>query len=127
MQKAWVEKLKKLRSSSSSTSAPSSSALTPASRKPKNNYPIIIISSSPTALVTMHNVKKFLQEYVFEPSADARARQAAEGNPKADDVIALYRKKTVIDSSGKEIEMSSRYFVVDSVEALSKVRPIECF
>lgn len=27
-----------------------------------NNYPIIMISSSPTALITMHNVKRFLQE-----------------------------------------------------------------
>ncbi|TFY77899.1 hypothetical protein EWM64_g6114 [Hericium alpestre] len=31
-------------------------------RKAKNMYPIIMISSSPTALITMHNVKRFLQE-----------------------------------------------------------------
>lgn len=30
-----------------------------------NNFPIIMISSSPTALITMHNVKKFLQESVY--------------------------------------------------------------
>jgi parafibromin len=70
----------------------------------------------------MHNVKRFLQESVFETSQDAKARSAAEGNPKPEDMIPLYRKKTIIDSSGKEIESHSRYFVVDSVEALSKVR-----
>ena len=30
-----------------------------------NNSPIIMISSSPTALITMHNVKRFLQESVY--------------------------------------------------------------
>lgn len=91
-------------------------------RKSKNNFPIIIISSSPTALITMHNVKRFLQESVFETSQAAKERSAAEGNPKPEDMIPLYRKKTVIDSSGKEHDTQSRYFVVDSVEALSKVR-----
>ncbi|KAJ2927111.1 hypothetical protein H1R20_g10011, partial [Candolleomyces eurysporus] len=125
---AWSEKLKKLReaskSSGTSSNFPSTSTENklPA-RKSKNNYPIIIISSSPTALITMHNVKRFLQESVFETSQDAKARSAAEGNPKPEDMIPLYRKKTIIDSSGKEIESHSRYFVVDSVEALSKFGP----
>lgn len=96
-----------------------------------------MISSSPTALITMHNVKKFLQESVyasyhcislphtnfncsFEPSQEARTRATAEGNPRPEDLIPIYRKRTHIDSSGKETETSSRYFVVDSVEALSK-------
>jgi parafibromin len=101
-------------------------------------YPIIIISSSPTSLVTMHNVKRFLQDSVFESPQDARARAAAEGNPRAEDVIPIYRKRTAIDSSGRETETSVRcvdsllcvlgghvksryrYFVVDSTEALSK-------
>lgn len=30
-----------------------------------NMYPIIMISSSPTALITMHNVKRFLAEAVY--------------------------------------------------------------
>lgn len=118
---AWSDRLKKLketsRSNSAATATPSAESK---QRKPRNNYPIIIISSSPTALITMHNVKRFLQESTFEPSQDAKARSAAEGNPKPEDMIPLYRKKTVIDSSGKEIETHSRYFVVDSVEALSK-------
>jgi parafibromin len=58
--------------------------------------------------------------YSFEPSQEARARATAEGNSRPEDLIAIYRKRTHIDSSGKETETSSRYFVVDSVEALSK-------
>jgi len=69
---------------------------------PENMFPIIMISSSPTALITMYNVRRFLQESVyvtlaflhtlcghryfflpsfrtsFEPSAEARARAAAK-------------------------------------------------
>ena len=89
-------------------------------KKAKNLYPIIMISSSPTALITMHNVKRFLQESTFEPSQEARARAISEGNVKPDDMIPIYRKRTHIDSSGRETESQVRYVVVDSVEALSK-------
>ena len=68
----------------------------------------------------MHNVKRFLQESTFEPSQDARARAISEGNLKPDDMIPIYRKRTHIDSSGREMESHVRYVVVDSVEALSK-------
>jgi hypothetical protein len=33
-----------------------------------NVYPIIMISSSPTALITMHNVRKFLGDALYAPS-----------------------------------------------------------
>jgi len=89
-------------------------------KKAKNLYPIIMISSSPTALITMHNVKRFLQESTFEPSQEARAHAISEGNVKPDDMIPIYRKRTHIDSSGREMESQVRYVVVDSVEALSK-------
>ena len=89
-------------------------------KKAKNLYPIIMISSSPTALITMHNVRRFLQESTFEPSQEARARAISEGNVKPDDMIPIYRKRTHIDSSGREMESQVRYVVVDSVEALSK-------
>jgi len=68
----------------------------------------------------MHNVKRFLQESTFEPSQEARARAISEGNVKPDDMIPIYRKRTHIDSSGRETESQVRYVVVDSVEALSK-------
>ncbi|KAJ3531519.1 hypothetical protein NMY22_g8117 [Coprinellus aureogranulatus] len=126
VQATWHERVKKLKASGSAAAAPTPAPTTDSkslSRRSKNSFPIIIISSSPTALITMHNVKRFLQESVFETSQAAKARSAAEGNPKPEDMIPLYRKKTVIDSSGKEIETQSRYFVVDSVEALSKFGP----
>jgi len=56
----------------------------------------------------------------FEPSQEARARAAAEGNTRPEDLIAIYRKRTHIDPSGRETETQARYFVVDSVEALGK-------
>ncbi|PCH38531.1 RNA polymerase II-associated protein [Wolfiporia cocos MD-104 SS10] len=120
----YAEKLKKLKEVSKNGGAAAAATQAPdpklQARKPKNLYPIIMISSSPTALITMHNVKRFLQEAVFEPSQDARARAAAEGNPRPEDLIAIYRKRTTIDPSGRETEMHARYFVVDSTEALAK-------
>jgi parafibromin len=98
-----------------------------------------MISSSPTALITMHNVKRFLEEatYVifivdhrqrlkfvktirFEPSQDTRTRATAEGNMRPEDLIPIYRKRTTIDTSGRETVTQAKYFIVDSVEALSK-------
>ncbi|OCH86204.1 CDC73-domain-containing protein [Obba rivulosa] len=119
----YTEKLKKLKEASK-PGATASATATPdpklQQRKAKHLYPIIMISSSPTALITMHNVKRFLQESVFEPSQDARARAAAEGNPRPEDMIPIYRKRTTIDPSGRETESHARYYVVDSTEALAK-------
>jgi len=120
---AYTEKLKKLRDNKPGApvpSAPPSSDPKAAMKKSRNMYPIIMISSSPTALITMHNVKRFLAESTFEPSQEARARAAADGNTRPEDLIAIYRKRTHIDPSGRETETQARYFVVDSVEALSK-------
>ncbi|KAF8626247.1 hypothetical protein AX15_004926 [Amanita polypyramis BW_CC] len=107
---ASAEKLKKLKEANPKMQ----------SRKARHNDPIIIISSSPTALITMHNVKRFLQESTFEPSQEAKARAAGEGNMRPEDVIPIYRKRVSINSSGKEMESQARYFVVDNVEALAK-------
>ncbi|KII89442.1 hypothetical protein PLICRDRAFT_109795 [Plicaturopsis crispa FD-325 SS-3] len=119
----YTEKLKRIREVSKPGAAQvAAPVLDPKmqARKARNMYPIIMISSSPTALITMHNVKRFLQESVFEPSADARARATAEGNSRPEDMIAIYRKLTTIDPSGREHTTHTRYFVVDSVDALSK-------
>ena len=56
----------------------------------------------------------------FESPTEARSRAAAEGNARAEDVVAIYRTRTHIDSTGAERQSQARYFVVDSVEALSK-------
>ncbi|TBU40044.1 CDC73-domain-containing protein [Dichomitus squalens] len=124
LKESFADKLKKLREGGKSTT--SMSTLTPTAdskmqpRKARNQYPIIIISSSPTSLITMHNVRRFLQDAVFEPSQEARTRAAAEGNARPEDMIPIYRKRTTIDSSGRETETQTRYFVVDSTEALAK-------
>ncbi|KAF5387093.1 hypothetical protein D9615_002055 [Tricholomella constricta] len=118
----YADKLKKLKESSKPGAVPTPPPMDAKmqARKARNNFPIIMISSSPTALITMHNVRRFFQESTFEPSQEARARATAEGNTRPEDVIPIYRKRTHIDSSGKETETHARYFVVDSVEALSK-------
>ncbi|KAJ8080869.1 accessory factor associated with RNA polymerase II [Marasmius tenuissimus] len=124
VRQAFADKLKKMRDASRTGAAPAAptSVQDPKmqARKAKQSYPIIMISSSPTALITMHNVKRFLQESVFEPSLEAQARARAEGNSRPEDMIPIYRKLTHIDSSGKETAVQSRYVVVDSTEALSK-------
>lgn len=129
-----------------------------------------MISSSPTALITMHNVKRFLEESMyansfpphflstlthsltsspppphpppfshihlsltlpdtssshlipssFEPSTAARARATSEGNPRPEDLIPIYRKRTTIDTSGRETTTSQTYYVIDSAEVLGK-------
>ncbi|KAF8650038.1 hypothetical protein AX16_005455, partial [Volvariella volvacea WC 439] len=121
IKQVYADKLKKLKEASRSGAPPTPAAPTPdaklLARKAKNNFPIIMISSSPTSLITMHNVRRFLQESTFETSQDARARATAEGNTKPEDVIPIYRKRTSIDSSGKEVETQAKYFIVDSVEA----------
>jgi parafibromin len=68
----------------------------------------------------MYNVKRFLEDAAFEPSSDAKARAVSEGNGRVEDMIPIYRKKTQIGPGGKEIVTSTRYFVVDGVDALSK-------
>ncbi|KAF4615188.1 hypothetical protein D9613_003417 [Agrocybe pediades] len=120
----YAERLKKIKemSKSGTTAIPAAPAADPKmlARKARHNQPIIMISSSPTALITMHNVKRFLEDSVFEPSQEARARATAEGNLKPEDLIPIYRKRTTIDTSGKETVIKSTYYVVDSVEALAK-------
>ncbi|KAG9010221.1 accessory factor associated with RNA polymerase II [Tulasnella sp. 427] len=102
----------------SAPAAASNTASKPGSKKPRI-FPIIMVSSSPTALLTLHNIKKFLEESQYEPSEIARQRSGG----KTEDMIPIYRKKTHIDSSGKEMETRIKYFAVDGVDALAKFGP----
>jgi parafibromin len=79
-----------------------------------------MISSSPTALITMYNVKRFLEDAVFEPSSDAKARMIEEGGGRPEDMIPIYRKRTHIGPGGKEVVTRMRYFIVDGTDALAK-------
>ncbi|KAH9992792.1 RNA polymerase II-associated protein [Russula vinacea] len=121
---AYVAKLKSLKEAKKAgAGAPIATQLSDSktqARKQKNMYPIIMISSSPTSLITMYNVRRFLQESIFEPSADARARAAAEGTTRAEDLIPIDRERTTIEPGGQARASAQRYYVVDSVEALNK-------
>lgn len=80
--------------SKSSASASTSSTTTDINRAKKQRSTqqnIILLSSSPTSLVSMWNVKRFLEEGVFERTEDARARQVESGNKKMEDVVVIYR------------------------------------
>ncbi|KAF8551779.1 CDC73-domain-containing protein [Imleria badia] len=135
---SFTERLKKYRDvKPGSAPAPAPSAGLPMqARKAKNMFPIIMISSSPTALITMYNVKRFLQEAIFEPSTTARERAAAAGNPRAEDLLHIDRRRdpptASFSSSTNAASTSSasshgtgtgtvqRYFIVDSTDALQK-------
>ncbi|EJD06202.1 RNA polymerase II-associated protein [Fomitiporia mediterranea MF3/22] len=112
----FAERLKKLKEASKNGAIPPP-AVAP---KIENMLPIIMISSSPTSLITMYNVRKFLQEASFESPSDARTRAASEGTTRPEDVIPIYRTHTHIDPSGQERRTQSRYYVVDGVDALAK-------
>ncbi|GAA5841040.1 hypothetical protein JCM3766R1_006645 [Sporobolomyces carnicolor] len=114
---------------SSSSSKPTTASAQPGALKPvqsssskkKQLNPIIMISPSSTALITMHNVKEFLQDARFVPSEQAKS-EAARGNSSgylAEDVVQVNHARA---SSGGGIETrQARYFVVDSVDALEKL------
>ncbi|KAG8898699.1 accessory factor associated with RNA polymerase II [Tulasnella sp. 403] len=104
--------------STSSAASPSPAAASKAAGGKKSRvFPIIMVSSSPTALLTLHNIKKFLEESIYEPSEVARQRN---GGAKTEDVIPIYRKRTHIGAGGKEVETRVKYFAVDGVDALGK-------
>ncbi|KAH7918857.1 CDC73-domain-containing protein [Leucogyrophana mollusca] len=145
---AYAEKLKKLKEvqgqkGQAVVPAPSAGLGLMQARKAKSTSPIIIISSSPTALITMHNVKRFLQESVFEPSAAARARSGAQGGGRGEDLVTVDRALSSSHSSSSSSSHPSaggsgggsgtgggsgggsggprqRYFIIDSTEALAK-------
>lgn len=95
--------------------------------------PIILISPSSSALITMYNVKRFLEEAVYEPSDIARANSGRI----AEDVVQINHKRQIGSASDKGLDAGGlsganraertaageklvRYFVVDGVDALSK-------
>lgn len=96
--------------------------------------PIIIVSPSASALITMHNIKGFLEDAHFVPSQQA----VASGGKVLEDTVAVNHRRQLGSTAaanaapGKSASSSSslgasgaadrtaRYWVVDSVAALSK-------
>ncbi|KGB77916.3 parafibromin [Cryptococcus deuterogattii R265] len=114
------EKIKTLRTSFEKGGKQPAAAATSQSdlnraKKARSTNPIIVISSSPTSLITMWNVKKFLEQGVFEPSETVRQREASQGNIKVEDMIPVIRKR-----SGPHGDVTSKYYIVDSADALQK-------
>ncbi|GJN94099.1 hypothetical protein Rhopal_007173-T1 [Rhodotorula paludigena] len=105
---------------------PAQQSVAPVPAKPqkkKQLNPIIIISPSSTALITMHNVKQFLEEGRFTPSEDARRLAAGNlASYTAEDVVQVShaRASTSMGAPAGPETRKARYFVVDGVEALSK-------
>ncbi|KAM0754047.1 CDC73-domain-containing protein [Meredithblackwellia eburnea MCA 4105] len=119
------EEISRSQSSQAQASAPQPGK---ASRKRQQN-PIIIISPSSTALITMHNVKSFLEDSIFRKSSDVAV--SADGRRGTDDVVVVEhaRPTSSMSSSGAGSQEASvkkqRYYVVDGVDALSKFGGIE--
>ncbi|CAD6568176.1 MAG: accessory factor associated with RNA polymerase II [Tremellales sp. Tagirdzhanova-0007] len=122
LQNVMIEKIRALRKSLETSGnraapAPTQASLDPSrgARKAKSSNPIIMISSSPTSLITMWNVKKFLEQGLFEPSEIARQNEASQGNVRAEDMVPIMRKRV-----GPGGDVTSKYYVIDGVEALQK-------
>ncbi|GAA5838463.1 hypothetical protein JCM11251_003399 [Rhodosporidiobolus azoricus] len=116
-------RLKLLRDEQNSKSASQPSAQQPvAGQKPqkkKQLNPIIVISPSSTALITMHNVKQLLEDGKFIPSDAARAESVSLGVSSASDVLQINHTRATT-AAGTAETRKARYFIVDGVEALSK-------
>ncbi|GAA5969722.1 hypothetical protein JCM3765_001219 [Sporobolomyces pararoseus] len=113
--------------STSSSTIPQPGSLKPLqSSKKKQLNPIIMISPSQTALITMHNVKDFLQDSKFIPSDQAKllnSSASGTGGYVTEDVVQINHARASNSSSnsnGRIETRMARYFIVDSVEALSK-------
>lgn len=122
--KEYVSQLKAAAKGGKGQAAPNSAANAPQSgSKPGNKkarvFPIIMVSSSPTALLTLHNIKKFLEESIYESAEAAKQRNGG----KTEDMIPIYRRTTQIGAGGKEVETRVKYFAVDGVDALGKFGP----
>ncbi|KNZ50648.1 hypothetical protein VP01_4315g2 [Puccinia sorghi] len=104
----------------------------PGQAKRRSMNPIIIISPSSSALITMHNVKRFLEDAVFEPPNVSRG--AGTQITTSEDVIVVSHRRGYTTSqaplaptdtgafgkSSGSTDRAARYFVVDGVEALTK-------
>ncbi|GAA5927472.1 hypothetical protein JCM1841_000935 [Sporobolomyces salmonicolor] len=111
------------RKNPSSATAPTSAPANVKAQRKKQLNPIIIISPSSTALITMHNVKQFLEESTFITSDEARktASGTSAAGYLAEDVVQVNhaRAGASLGQAAGETR-KARYFVVDGVEALSK-------
>lgn len=89
-------------------------------RKQRAQDPIVVLSSSPTALLNMFNIKQFLEEGIFVPPEEARQR--ARG--VADLVVSITSRGGGASSSGTPMSgvgIGRRILVVDSADAVVRL------
>lgn len=86
-------------------------------RKQRAQDPIVVLSSSPTALLNMFNIKQFLEEGIFVPPEEAR--QKARG--VADLVVSITSRGGSGAQGGTGVGIGRRILVVDSAEAVSRL------
>lgn len=87
-------------------------------RKQRAQDPIVVLSSSPTSLLNMFNIKQFLEEGIFVPPEEAR--QKARG--VADLVVSIIsRGGGTAGQPGAGVGIGRRILVVDSAEAVTRL------
>lgn len=86
-------------------------------RKQRAQDPIIILSSSPTSLLNMYNIKQFLEEGIFVPPEEARQR--ARG--VADLVVSITSRGGSGAQGGASVGIGRRILVVDSADAVTRL------
>lgn len=113
----YADKLKKLKDASKTGAAVPTPAVGLEPKARVQGAPIILVSSSPTALVTMYNVQRFLGESVFETSQEARANA---GNNRPPELIHIYRKVDIPSNDGTTSmrQATRRYAVYDNAEKM---------
>lgn len=86
-------------------------------RKQRAQDPIVVLSSSPTSLLNMFNIKQFLEEGIFVPPEEARQR--ARG--VADLVVSITSRGGSVGQGGTGVGIGRRILVVDSAEAVTRL------
>jgi parafibromin len=112
-----IEAARKAAGASSKSSAPpvSASSRSSGEKKKRVQDPIIMLSNSPTSLITIFNVKSLLEEGLFIDPTEAR--MAANGQSEGMVTISHRSTLTQHDPNAKPI----RFLVVDNADALSRL------
>lgn len=118
--RTFAAKLEAARKASSGRASAQSSRIPAApstARKQRAQDPIIVISNSPTALLNMFNIKQYLEEGIFVPPEEARAR--ARG--VADLVVSITSRGGGPAGGTGGTGIGRRILVVDNAEAVNRL------
>lgn len=85
-------------------------------RKQRAQDPIVVLSSSPTSLLNMFNIKQFLEEGIFVPPEEARQRARGVA-----DLVVSITSRGGVGQAGQGVGIGRRILVVDSAEAVTRL------